>query len=165
MAAPQVAALAALVGALNPRLTTREKLRIIKETGAGPGEWNPDLGWGILNAAAAIDLARKMDRLRPSSRVRLVSRRGRRVRLRFHRRDPGTRRGLIPSGVTRIELFGRRGNRPVKRLRRYRDRRAVTIRLRPGRWRLYTRAADGAGNVEVTPRRPDVRFRVRKPRR
>ncbi|HEV3376646.1 MAG TPA: S8 family serine peptidase [Thermoleophilaceae bacterium] len=163
MAAPQVAALAALVGSLNPRLTTREKLRIIKETAAGSGEWNPDLGWGILNAAAAIDLARRMDRLAPSSRVRVVERRGRRVRLRFLKRDPGTRRGLIPTGVTRIELFGRRGGRPVRRLRRYRGtRKAVTIRLRPGRWRLYTRATDAAGNAELTPRRPDVRFRVRQ---
>jgi hypothetical protein len=99
--------------------------------------------------------------------VRVLSRRGRRVRLRFHTRDPGRRRGLLPTGVTRIELFGRHGGRarPVKRLRRYRKRSGVVIRLRPGRWQLYTRVADGAGNVELTPRRPDVRFRVRKPRR
>jgi serine protease len=164
MAAPQVAALAALVGALNPRLRTSEKLRLIKETARGSGAWNPDLGWGILDAGAAVDAARRIDRLAPFSRVRVARRRGLRVRLAFRRGDPGAARGLVPSGVRRIELFGRRGDRPVHRLRRMRARRTVLVRLRPGRWRLYTRAADAEGNVEPRPRRPDARLRVTRRR-
>jgi serine protease len=165
MATPQVAALAALIGALNPHLTTSEKLRIVKETARRAGGWNPDLGWGILDAGRAVDVARRVDRLAPSSRVRVRKRRGRRVRLAFRTSDPGAERALVPSGVTRLVLFGRRGGRPVKKLRRYRARRGVVIRLRPGRWRLYTRAADAAGNVEAAPRRADARVRVKKKRR
>jgi serine protease len=164
MAAPHVSALAALVGALNPHLTAAEKIRLLKETARRSGGWTPDLGWGILDAGRAVDVARRVDRLSPSSRVRVSKRRGRRVRLRFRTRDPGAERGLVPSGVTRLELYGRRAGKRVKRLRRYRARRGVVIRLRPGRWRLYTKAADAAGNVEVPPRRPDARVRVKRSR-
>jgi serine protease len=165
MAAPQVTALAALIGALNPQLTAAEKIRIVKETARRASGWTPDLGWGILDAGRAVDVARRVDRLTPSSRVRVSKRRGRKVRLRFRMSDPGAERGLVPSGVTRLELFGRRPGKKVRRLRRYRARRGVVIRLRPGRWRLYTKAADAAGNVELSPRRPDARLRVKKPRR
>jgi serine protease len=165
MATPHVSALAAMIGALNPHLTAAEKIRMIKDTARRASGWTPELGWGILDAGRAVEAARRVDRLTPSSRVRVVKRRGRRVRLRFRMSDPGAERGLVPSGVTRLELFGRRPGKPVRRLRRYRARRGVVIRLRPGRWRLFTKAADAAGNVEVSPRRPDARLRVRKPRR
>jgi serine protease len=165
MATPHVTALAALIGALNPYLTAAEKIRIVKETARRAAGWTPDLGWGILDAGRAADVARRVDRLSPSSRVRVAKRRGRRVRLRFRMSDPGAERGLVPSGVTRLELYGRRAGKPVRRLRRYRARRGVVIRLRPGRWRLYTKAADAAGNVELSPPRPDARVRVKKRRR
>jgi serine protease len=165
MATAHVTALAALIGALNPHLTTAEKIRIVKETARRAAGWTPDLGWGILDAGRAVDVARRVDRLTPSSRVRVAKRRGRRVRLRFRMSDPGAERGLVPSGVTRLELYGRRAGKPARRLRRYRARRGVVIRLRPGRWRLYTTATDAAGNVELSPRRPDARVRVRKSRR
>jgi serine protease len=165
MATPHVTALAALIGALNPYLTTAEKIRIVKETARRAAGWTPDLGWGILDAGRAVDVARRVDRLAPSSRVRVAKRRGRRVRLRFRMSDPGAERGLVPSGVTRLALYGRRAGKPVRRLRRYRARRGVVIRLRPGRWRLYTKAADAAGNVELSPPRPDARVRVKKRRR
>jgi serine protease len=164
MAAPHAAALAALVGALNPHLTAAEKIRIVKETARRSGGWNPDLGWGILDAGRAVDVARRVDRLSPFSRVRVAKRRGRRVRLAFRMSDPGAERGLVPSGVTRLELFGRRAGKRVKRLRKYRVRHGVVIRLRAGRWRLYTTAADAAGNVEVAPHRPDARVRVKRRR-
>jgi serine protease len=165
MATPHVAALAALIGALNPHLTAAEKIRIVKETARRAGGWTPELGWGILDAGRAVDVARRVDRLAPSSRVRVAKRRGLRVRLRFRMSDPGAERGLVPTGVTRIVLYGRRAGKPAKKLRRYRPRRGVVIRLRPGRWRLWTRAADAAGNVELSPRRPDARLRVTKRRR
>jgi serine protease len=164
MATPHVTALAALIGALNPHLTAAEKIRYVKDTARRAGGWTPDLGWGILDAGRAVDVARRVDRLAPSSRVRVAKRRGRRVRLRFRMTDPGAERGLVPTGVTRIVLHGRRVGKPAKKLRRYRPRRGVVIRLRPGRWRLWTRAADGAGNVELSPRRPDARLRVTKRR-
>jgi serine protease len=162
MATPQVAALAALVGALNPPLGTQEKLRIIKATARRSGGWNPDLGWGILDAGAAVDAARRVDRLAPSSRVRVTRRRGRRVRLSLRANDPGAARGLVPSGVRRVEVFGRRGGRPARRLRRVGARRSVALRLRPGVWRFYSRATDVARNVEPRPARPDARVRLRR---
>jgi serine protease len=166
MATPQVAALAALVGALNPHLTIAEKLRLIKETARGSGAWNPELGWGILDAGAAVDAARRVDRTAPSSRVRAVRRRGRKVRLALRAVDRPGLPGLLPSRVKWIELYGRRGRRPARRLRRVRNRRAITVRLRRGLWRLHTRARDAAGNAEPPPARPDARLRVRpRPRR
>jgi serine protease len=177
MAAPQVAALAALVGALNPLLTIQEKLRLIKATARRSGAWSPDLGWGILDAGAAIDAARRVDRLTPSSRVRVARRRAgagrraragrrrpRRVRLVLRASDPGAEQGLLPSGVKRIELYGRRGGRRVRRLRSVGAPRTVRLRLRAGRWRFFTRATDAAGNVEPAPPRPDARLRVKRRR-
>jgi serine protease len=165
MATPQVAALAALVGALNPQLGAREKLRLIKASARRSGGWSPELGWGILNAGAAVDAARRIDRLAPASRVRVARRRGRRVRLVLRASDRGAAQGLVPSGVKRIGLFGRRGGRPVRRLRRVKRRRVIALRLRAGRWSLYTRASDAAGNVEPAPAKPDARVRVRVGRR
>jgi serine protease len=161
MATPQVAALAALVGALNPHLGAGEKLRLIKASARRSGGWSPELGWGILDAGAAVEAARRIDRLAPASRVRVARRRGRRVRLAVAAADPGAATGLLPSGVKRVALFGRRGRGPVRRLRRLEASGAVVVALRRGVWRLHTRATDAAGNVEAAPARPDARVRVR----
>jgi serine protease len=162
MATPQVTALAALVGALNPHLTTAEKLRLIKASARRQGGWSPELGWGILDAGAAVDAARRVDRVAPGSVVRVAGRRGRRVRLAFGASDRGGGDGLVPSGVTRIELYGRRDRRPERVLRRLSSRRSIVVRLRPGLWRLRTRAIDAAGNAEPLPPAADARVRVRK---
>jgi serine protease len=162
MATPQVAALAALVGALNPGLRAQEKLRLIKATARRSGGWNPDLGWGILDAGAAVDAARRIDRLAPSSRVRVARRRGRRVRLAVRASDPGAARGLVPSGVRQVDVFAKRGKRPARRLRRLAGRRSIRVTLRPGVWRFYSRATDHAGNVEPRPGRPDARIRLKR---
>jgi serine protease len=161
MATPQVAALAALVGALNPKLGAGEKLRLIKATARRSGGWSPELGWGILNAGAAVDAARRIDRLAPSSRVRVAKRGGRRVRLAIRGADRGEAAGLVPSGVARIDVYGRLGRRPARRIRRLDDSGKVVVRLRRGRWRLHTRATDAAGNAEAPPKRADARVRVR----
>ena len=161
MATPQVTALAALVGALNPQLSVRDKLRLIKETARRSGGWSPELGWGILDAGAAVDAARRIDRLAPASRVRVARRRGRRLRLVVHAADRGATSGLVPSGVTRIRLYGWRGHGPDRRLRRVKRGRATVVLPRAGRWRLYTRAVDAAGNVEPPPAKPDARVRIR----
>jgi subtilisin family serine protease len=162
MATPQVAALAAMVGALNPRLGTGEKLRLIKATARRSGGWSPELGWGILDAGAAVDAARRVDRLAPSSRVRVLRRRGRRVRLAIRGADRGESAGLVPSGLKRIDLIGWRGRRPARRLKRLDGSGVVVLRLRRGRWRLHTRATDAADNVEPAPPRPDARVRIRR---
>jgi len=55
-AAPEVAGTAALVWAANPRLTARQVARVLKRSASGD-TWNPELGWGRLDAAAAVQLA------------------------------------------------------------------------------------------------------------
>jgi subtilisin family serine protease len=79
-AAPQVAGTAALVWAANPLLSAEQVAEILKETASGHGSWNPDVGYGVVDAAAAVALADGMPV--PSTSVRLVGKRsGERVRL------------------------------------------------------------------------------------
>ncbi len=53
-AAPQVAGAAALVWAANPRLRAKEVASILKRTASGGGKWSPQLGYGVLDVAAAV---------------------------------------------------------------------------------------------------------------
>jgi subtilisin family serine protease len=55
-AAPEVAGAAALVWAANPSLTARQVADVLKRSASG-GTWSPELGWGRLDAAAAVQLA------------------------------------------------------------------------------------------------------------
>src|SRR4051812_4294752 len=76
-AAPQVAGAAALVWAANPSLTAQQVAEILKETAAGGGRWTAELGWGVIDAAAAVARAQQgragvlLSGLRDRSRVRL----------------------------------------------------------------------------------------------
>jgi subtilisin family serine protease len=56
-AAPQVAGAAALVWGANPSLTARDVARILKETASGHGTWTPELGFGVIDVAAAVERA------------------------------------------------------------------------------------------------------------
>src|SRR5689334_2738930 len=55
-AAPEVAGVAALVWGANPKLTARQVAKVLKQSADGDG-WNRELGWGRLDAAAAVELA------------------------------------------------------------------------------------------------------------
>jgi len=55
-AAPEVAGVAALVWGVNPKLTARQVAEVLKQSADGYG-WNRQLGWGRLDAAAAVELA------------------------------------------------------------------------------------------------------------
>jgi thermitase len=55
MATPQVAGAAALLRALRPRLSARKVMTVLKAQAAG--NYAPGLGWGILDAGAAIRYA------------------------------------------------------------------------------------------------------------
>lgn len=58
-AAPQVAGAAALVWAANPRLRAKEVATILKRTASGGGKWSPQLGYGVLDVAAAVAQAQE----------------------------------------------------------------------------------------------------------
>jgi subtilisin family serine protease len=54
---PEVAGAAALVWAANPALSAQQVATILKRTASGHGTWNPSLGFGVLDAGAAVALA------------------------------------------------------------------------------------------------------------
>lgn len=164
MSTPQVAAAAALVRHLNGDLTIRQILTILKQSSrqpAGSG-WTPELGWGILDAGAALDAARRVDVRAPVSRLR-APRRSRRavVRLRWSGSDPAPP-GLVPSGIARYQVYAVSSGR-TRRIASTR-RRSMRFRGRPGRrYRFYSVAIDAAGNRELHPRRASTR--ILRPRR
>ena len=51
---PEVAGAAALVWAANPSLTAQQVAAILKATASGNGKWNPRLGYGVIDVAAAV---------------------------------------------------------------------------------------------------------------
>jgi subtilisin family serine protease len=53
-AAPQVAGAAALVWAANPSLTAQQVAQVLKQTASGQGGWTPELGFGVIDVAAAV---------------------------------------------------------------------------------------------------------------
>jgi subtilisin family serine protease len=77
-AAPQIAGAAALVWAANPSLTAQQVAQILKETASGRGTWTPELGFGIVDVAAAVARAQDgragvlLGGLRDKSRIRLA---------------------------------------------------------------------------------------------
>ena len=56
-ATPQVAGAAALVWAAKPSATASEVADILEQTASGRGVWNPSLGYGVIDVAAAVATA------------------------------------------------------------------------------------------------------------
>src|SRR6266511_2885815 len=56
--APQVAGAAALVWGANQQLNARQVADILKATASGHGAWNAELGYGVIDVAAAVEAAR-----------------------------------------------------------------------------------------------------------
>lgn len=163
MATPMVAAVAALVKDVNPDLTAADVIRLMQLTASRPPGtgWDPDRGWGILNAGAAVAAAKGVDRTAPESALAAPRRvRGRRLfTLRWTGTDPAPP-GLTATGIARFEVWRRIGRRPAKRIA---VTTATSLRLRgtpPRIYAFFTRAIDHAGNREARPRRPDARTRV-----
>ena len=161
MAAPQVAAVGAMMRALNPYASLQDLLEIIKQTAqrpAGSG-WSSDNGWGILNAGAALEATRHLDRLAPVSRIsapRVTSRRT--VVLRWSGHDQ-QHAGLIASGVAYYLVYVRVNGGPAHRLART-THRTFKSRTLPGkRYVFWTVAVDKAGNHETKPVRVQTRVR------
>jgi subtilisin family serine protease len=164
MATAIVSGVAALVVELNPDLAPADVVRLLKQTArrpAGSG-WNPELGWGIVDARTALETARRIDRRAPVSKLR-GPRRARRglIRLRWSATDESPP-GVTASGVARYEVW-----RSIDggRARRIRTTQATTMRTAvrsPGRVAFYTVAVDRAGNREQPPARADATVRVRR---
>jgi len=56
-AAPEVAGAAALVWAANPLLKAAQVADVLKRTASGKGVWTPELGFGVIDVAAAVAAA------------------------------------------------------------------------------------------------------------
>jgi serine protease len=164
MAAPQVAGAVALVRTANPKLGHTSVTRLMKETASRSGGWTVDLGWGILNAQAAVQRALELaqDTVAPSTRARggRSRRTGRRFVLRWRGQDTATP-GIRPAGVESYAVYVKRGRR-YKLIDTTTDNR-YRYRGRSGkRYVFHVRARDRAGNVEAAPSRPDFLVRVRR---
>jgi len=162
MAAPIVTATAALVRELNPDLSALEVVRLLKETASRPAGtgWTPDLGWGILDAGAAVSAARAIDRRPPRSALRRPSSpRGGRLTLKWTVRDTAPAR-LTASGVDTIEVWRSANGGKARRIARTRKSSVKARVARGSRYDFFTIAVDEAGNREAAPSRADVRVRV-----
>ena len=163
MAAPMVAATAALVRHFNPDLHAPDVIRLLKQTATRPAGtgWTPDLGWGIVNAGAALSAARTIDRRPPSSTLRAPTRvpTPRSITLRWRGTDTATA-GLVASGVDRYEIYRSTNRRAYRRIATTHAT-SMKLRVRRGsRYRFYSIAIDRAGNREPVPVRPDRSTRV-----
>jgi hypothetical protein len=159
MAAPMVAAAAALVRHLNPDMPATEIVRLLKQTARRPAGvgWTPDLGWGILDAGAALALARTIDRRPPFSKIRRMARRTHHTRLTLRwRGGDQPRAGVFESGLQGVELWRSLDGRKARRLLST-PKRAIRVSVKRGhRYRFFTIGVDKAGNREPPPRTADV---------
>ncbi len=121
MAAPVVAAIAALARTLNPDVRAPDVIRVLKETASRPpgSGWNPELGWGIVNGASALNVVASIDRRPPASKLRGPARvRGPRTStLRWTGRD-AARPKLRASGVAYYDVYRSTNRGRYKRIKR-----------------------------------------------
>jgi subtilisin family serine protease len=163
MAAPIVAAIAALARALNPDAHAADVIRALKETATRPAGsgWTPELGWGIVNAAAALNAVASIDRRPPTSKLRGPARvrATRTSKLRWTGKDVA-RPKLRPSGIAYYDVYRSTNRGPYKRIA-HTSGTALNVKMRAGaRYRFYTIAVDRAGNREAVPPKPDLSTRV-----
>ncbi len=159
MATPQVAATAAMMRALNPYASLQDILRVLKQTAqrpAGTG-WSTNLGWGILDAGAAIQAIRRLDRLAPISRLiapHLARRRSFVLRWTGHDQQHA---GLVASGIARFDVYVSADGRRSKLIADT-NRHELRFHGRPGvRYSFSVVAIDRAGNRERHPARARTR--------
>ncbi len=162
MAAPQVTAAAAMVRHLNPDLSARDVIMLLKKTARRPsGTWTPELGWGILDAASAIAGAKLVDRRPPRTSVTAPrTTRLTKVTLRIRSADAGPKNVAV-SGVRSVRIYRRIGTgRWVKVATTTKP--TIKVNVRRGQTSaFYSRGVDKAGNVEGEPSKPDARVRGR----
>ena len=162
MAAPQVAAIAALMRKLNPDATVSDVVRLLKQTARRPaGTWTEQLGWGMLDAGAAVDAVSRVDRRAPSSRAPGGEANPRAPLPRAllgHRSRAGPAcapRGWRRSSSGARPTAGGSAGSPARRAG------ACSCAAPAGkRYGFFTVAVDRAGNREARPSRADVTVRV-----
>jgi hypothetical protein len=118
---PEVAGAAALVWAANRSLRAPAVAEILKQTASGRGSWTPELGYGVIDVAAAVARARGRTRAALVVKLNGTQRHGR-VHLRWTtarpasyrlwmRRDGGRDRLVLEGKQTSASLALERGHR------------------------------------------------------
>jgi serine protease len=138
---------------LNPYATVAEVITTLKQTASRPAGtgWTSDLGWGILNAGAALDAIRRIDHLAPVSRLSAphVARR-RSFRLTWAGHDQ-SRPELVASGIARYDIYARAAGGRTRRIASTTGH-SLRFRGRAGtRYVFFAVAVDRAGNRESRP--------------
>ena len=166
MAVPLVAGAAALVRTANPDLPVADVVALLKQTAARPAGtgWTPDLGWGVLDAGAAVRAAQGLDRTPPSSHLTVTPPgvAGRSRLLRWTGVDTAPA-GLSPSGIASWEIWRAVAGGPPRRIARLpASTHTLRVHLARGRrYRFFSVAVDRAGNREAVPPRGDASVRAR----
>ncbi|MDO9407555.1 S8 family serine peptidase [Patulibacter sp.] len=150
MATPMVAGVAALMRGANPDLGSTAITRLLKRTARRGSGWTEGLGWGVVDAQAAVDAARRVDLRAPTATFSTTPQELRTPTLELAWR--GTDRSpspLVPSGLRTVELWrsvdgGRFGL--VGRARR-----GMAVEVPRGTVRYALRAVDKAGNRARLP--------------
>lgn len=150
-AAPLVAGSAALVWGANPTLTAAEVAGILKTTAQGGGTWTPELGWGVIDVAAAVERAAQTPR-KAAARLTLAATRVGRRRIVLRARLLAS----APVGARELVLEAASGS-AWRQAARARTTAGGTASWRysftPGRYRLRVRFA-GAVDLAAAASRP-----------
>jgi subtilisin family serine protease len=159
MAAPQVAAVGAMMRALNPYASLQSLLETIKRTAQRPTGtgYSGDNGWGILNAGAALQATRGLDGLAPVSRLKAPRQtRSTTILLRWSGHDQ-QHAGLIASGIAYYLVYERTNGGRARRVARTTHHTLKFHASRGNRYVFYTVAVDKAGNHETKPVKAQTR--------
>lgn len=159
MAAPMVAGVAALVREANPHLSSADVVRVIKRSASRAGGWNADLGWGVVDAFAAVDQGRRLDRRAPivRPRTRSGSVRSSRVRLTWTASDKSPT-PQVGSGVRTVEVWRSVDGEKFRRVGSS-AKGALRVSVPKGRVRFALRGVDRAGNRAAISTRNTVVLR------
>jgi subtilisin family serine protease len=167
MAAPQVAAVAAVVRVVNPQLSAGDVIRLLKQTARRPpgAGWTSELGWGILDGSAAADAARRVDRQAPTSVLRAPkSTKSRRFTVRWSGSDPPAAPALLPSGIAFYDVYASRDGKRLHRIAHTTSTRLRFLARRGSRYQFFVVAVDRAGNRELRTSRPKATTKVAGPK-
>ena len=157
MATPQVSGVVALMRSVNPALTAPKLIRLVKLTSSHCGLYKDGIGWGVINAADAVEAALGKDSDPPVSSMT----RSRRRKLKINSFDSACHPDLPASGIKKVRIFSSRNGKAFRRIAKTSKR---TFRFEPkrkGRYRFYSVAVDNAGNAEAAPTAPDEELRIK----
>jgi subtilisin family serine protease len=165
MASPQVAGAIALVRAADPKLSNLSVIRLMKATATRARGWTNELGWGIVDAGAAVRgaLALTADTVPPKATPRDGRHRrvGRHFKLRWRGRDTAGP-GVAPAGIESYAVYARKGRGHYHLILTTQRNTVRFVGKRGSKYSFYIQARDLAGNVEPAPHAADFVIRVRR---